>query len=422
MGCVGLGLLVASLAACGSQKPPATPGSSGSPAPTSAPTSAPSASPGDLPVDALGAGDVSWDQVGPGWFMVSWRDEPLPDAASSDNTPSIHADTVYLVDLDGRFYRVASLKGLDVSSVEGWIGTSALLFREQTYEPDGGWMGDTIVDDLAAGETRTALADHVELEGYVLDDGRVISNEFYGADWSIHTLFDDYVPVADLCGSEPIKGLELSPSQTYLVCLKGNWAGVVDPDVDSPTTDVIVSSLAPPYSAEVIASFKLPPQDYQLNGWLDDNTFLVSRQDESGNWVYFAYDVASRDIADFVVPVPGASQDPVFFEDASRTYDFLSKPGIFYSETGEKLVSVGCPAGSVAGQSIESGARALVICSSVEQQDGSGAWSGTESLWIVDLENGTATKLVETGADTGYDSLHFISGVYGYNSVGRAPL
>jgi hypothetical protein len=75
VGAVAVGLTLAGCSGGGgaSDGPSSDPGATASanPAISAAPAPTPSPAPsGFLPVDSLGASEIPWDEVGPGWFLV----------------------------------------------------------------------------------------------------------------------------------------------------------------------------------------------------------------------------------------------------------------------------------------------------------------------------------------------------------------
>lgn len=368
---------------------PAITASEGPPLPEPSP-----AAEGAFPVPAYPASAIPWLEVGPGWFLVDWAEA------------GVSAGTNVLVGPDGSVYATGAGWDRTRSWAMDWVSGGLAVFQNTMPEGEeyGEWAtGDVSIIDLQSGAVQ-AYATGIDDPGWNWEtaDGTYIGN-MSGGDGTEATATKDGTSLGWYCWG--YGRTDLSPGGGRLVCLQGREDG---------QTDVVLAGTTGPSSESVIDVFSRGVFDYSIAGWLDADTFLLSRPEQGthddyivweGNQgfaqvpagdgaAYFAYNVATRTIADFALPFTGAYGDVDFYSRsdvfAARSMDATRAD--FFSGAGAAIASVDCAAALAASrvESVEvSGRRALVTCGDLFSPSG----GGEAALVLVDLDEGTAVTL-----------------------------
>ncbi len=356
------------------------------------------------PSDALPRDDVPWAEVGGGWFLVEWQVAADENTRKNNGGFDVVSDELLLLSPSGQFYSVGSLAGLSALANPyvapiAWYGDYLTFGRAVpktwVYEPPI----DIIRYDLRSGETATVRSNWT---GYGMEN-IVDRNSFVGGSNGGDTEFNFFYDAAGdehtLCKS--VYAPSLSPGGSYFVCPEQKSS-------DPGRTHVNVAFLDGGFSREEVTVLKDPISDYLIDGWISEDTFLLSREGDDGNRAVFAYDIGKRKIREYTVLDPSPEH---------RSYDFTSSTYMvtdaglakFYAADGSPLAEVHCgdsPATSNWPDVVHSGQRALVICQAADPN----AYAG--KVWLVDLGSGENTLVVagESVRDTG------IRDVQGYAS------
>lgn len=368
---------------------------------------------GAFPVPAYPASAVPWDEVGPGWFLVDWVEAGVTDG------------TNVLVGPDGSVYATGANWDRTRSWAMDWVSGGLAIFRNtmpDSEEYGGEWAtGDISIVNLQSGAVQ-AYATDIDEPGWQWEtsDGTYIGN-MSGGDGTEATATQNGTSLGWYCWG--YGRTDLSPGGGRLVCLQGR---------DDGRTDVVLAGTTGPSSESVIDTFSRGVFDYSIAGWLDAETFLLSRPEQGthddfivweGNQgfaevpagdgaAYFAYDVETRTIADFTLPFAGAYGDVDYYS-RSDVYAAWSMDTVrldparvdFFSGAGAAIASVDCAAipGTSGHQSVEvSGRRALVTCGLLLE----GGTSDVATLVLVDLDDGTTVALGPVNAQASSVGIH----------------
>jgi hypothetical protein len=394
---------VLALGACGGE------GTERTPSATSQSTHSPSASPtrvaaparapvGYLPVDSYAASDIPWDKVGPGWFLVEWRES---EYVFSESPPFAAADdAVSLLAPNGDWYLGADLEPTGATASVMWLGAELAIFRDTVFQPDW-WYGETSVLNLKDGSVRVVLGvDSPDPEWYaVAAGGRLIGYQFGGAD-SSYSVYESFANPREVCWGAGIDLKGLAPDGKRLICLSYEPIG----DGSTTKTAVTVAGVSSAKAPEKIDVFKRDPNAYSLAGWLDGDTFLLAVTDGSAT-TYFSYNIATRKIAD--LPLPFDDPATISFDYTSQTFAAQDESGVrFYSRDGSALASVSCGPASLELDGLEySGPAALVQCSAGSSDTG---WK--DVVTYVDLASGATSMVAAPDVQKGQGVLK----IYGY--------
>ncbi len=364
VGAVAVALLLTGCSGGASDGPSSHPSATASANPATSATSAPTPSPapsGYLPVDSLGASEIPWDEVGPGWFLLAY-DADTTDNASvfigdfpDDNSDGgvfhyfapENDDGMTLVSPAGEIYLAGSLSGQGPVAETLWDGGSVYLNRPTGFRMEEEGEGTVTAYDLATGSTRevvrgeTYLPEEMttagRLVGWHWAEGTIVGGAVYGSDGS------DFHKVCPSGSGSPT----LAPDGHRTVCIELRTDGrsdVVLYDLDSGTR-------------EPIDVFKEGSYAYQLLGWWDSASVVVSRW-EDGASLYWAYDVETKKLTEIDPRLPDGSQPSSF--QGLGTYRLLwgadNRRAFIYGTDGDLRADLPC------GISALSGDVALSLC------------------------------------------------------------
>ncbi len=412
----GGGPVLAGLAACtlllagcsggasdGSSSVPSSTASEGaaiSAAPAPTPSPAPS---GFLPVDSLGASEIPWDEVGPGWFMVTWVQR---DVVWSEEValPTMPADaSVSLLAPDGTWYAAASLSPTGYDETVGWLGDTLAVFRVTEPSPAVS-VGGTALVNLRTGASQEILSAAIRPSNFgFAADGTLVSavyeEETLGVVW-----YDAQMKGHSVCNGA--QDWSVAPDRSRVVCL----AWVADTGTGDQT-EILVGTLGSGAEAQVIDTFRLDPYSYHLTGWLDSDTFLVARAAQAGETkgtTYYTYNIVTHKVADFALPFAASSSSAwdVSYDAATETYAERGDDGLHvFAADGASIADVPCGGYVTWPIAVYSGTTALVECdNSVSAED------RNVTLTLVDLKDGSATVVADVNPGSDQD----VRAVYPY--------
>ena len=417
---VGAAAASLAMAGCGSgggasESPSTNPSSSASanPAISASPAPTPSPAPsGFLPVDSLGASEIPWDEVGPGWFLVEWVAHPA--VYGEGDLPTTPADfAVSLLAPDLTTYAGPSLVAAGADWTVFWRGDSVAVFDATSVSESTDYVGNTSLVSLRDGSTRQIIANSLSPGWFAIAaDGNPIGAHWWeGGGGGVFYRYDTDFAATQVSPDVYVTDASLSPDGERLVYL---GAG----PLDMTHTTVWVSDLGDSTSTETAAidTLREPPDSYSIVGWLDPDTLVLYRR-EGGPLVaeaYFSYNITTRTIADFALPFVAAGW--VRFDWASQTYsdsvstDNQTPMGAahFYEVDGRPIASVPCE-GSIHWRGpVMSARRSLVACTMYGgPRDGI---AGT-TLSVVDLDTRVVTEILRSSGDS------FVGGIYPYRSA-----
>jgi hypothetical protein len=337
--------------------------------------------------------------VGPGWFLVDWAAKAPPeDPVDSEDyqgsggpfAPHVHAPvdaSVSMLSPSGQWFAAAALASTGATDTLFWFGDKLAVFTTvQAYE-DGFPLGNTAILDLRTGKLSPVLTNSRYPQWrYIAANGSLIEEQNDGAGPTFIP-YTNFVPGAPLC-SGWLEG-SLAPDGVRLVCLGGD-AGNGKP------TEVVLASVGSAEAAKTSDTFRLPPTNYHMAGWLDGDTFLLVRSDDSRVVTgYFAYNIATRKIADFALPFKATGT--VSYDGASKTFaDAADDTVSFFAADGSPLASVPCSGDNSSYMPAYSGARALVECWTA---DSNYHLTGV-TLTLVNFETGSVTEIANFPASS----------------------
>ncbi len=294
------GLALVALAACSdasstSESPRGTASPQASANPAISAAAAPSPAPsGFLPVDSLSQSDIPWDDLGEGWFLVSWSGAEPPIVDEYVAGPSPHGFS--LVGPDASVYALTDLGIVDAAWVIDWRGDEVGVVRNPDVAE--GDSGDVATINLRTGaENAVVSRGQIPMGDYVAANGDLVGSQFYG-DLPVPVFaYRDYRPIGKICDGNGGTNL-MSPDGVRVVCL------TFDP-ADDGKTAVIIGRADEVGSSEQIDTFQSPAYLYRVAGWLNADTFILERRSETygGPSTLFSYNIATQTIAEYAVPV-----------------------------------------------------------------------------------------------------------------------
>jgi TolB protein len=261
---------------------------------------------GAFPVPEFPASAIPWDEVGPGWFLLSYDPDTTDDVVPEwtmgphglERWFSLADESLQLVSPTGDLYYVRDLNGLGSVRVMGWTGDSVLILEGHAIAESGqSWHGPLSSLDLATGATALVNGDVQEFYGpRILADGRVLTfGSGEGGYWA-DVSNSDYSAPQQVCYTTEGPITDLSPDGTRVVCLEGSAAG----------SDVMLYNIVDGTGAK-IDEFTYDPMVYWITGWWDENSFVLGRPDGSGGELWWAYDVSTGQIRDLNATLSGGT-------------------------------------------------------------------------------------------------------------------
>jgi hypothetical protein len=302
MGLAATAGAVAALAGCGGADTPgtATAASSATPAASSSASPAPSVTleppvDGALPVPAFPPSAIPWDELGDGWFLLTYD----PDA-TDDVWPELPEDglgeypeldeSVMLVSPTGDLYYVRSLVGTGNGSPVQWTGDALTILDGQFYrDSDDIPHGPLLSLTLASG-----AASIVNPFGYypyylrTLSNGNIVTQWGAEGSLSVEVIAPDLTVVTEVCQGDGV-ATSVSPDGTRVVCLENGANG---------KSQVTLYTI-PGGAGTFLEEFKFEPWAYGTSyGWWDQNSFVLVRWNDEGDPLRWAYDVTTKELRD----------------------------------------------------------------------------------------------------------------------------
>ena len=369
------------LAGCSETAPtPTEPPASSTPAPSESAAAPELAVRGVLDVPSLPADAIPWDEVGLGWFLLSFDRDHGPSATDPGFYDRARfaptEEEIYLFSPDASVYFVRSLKGLGNVRAQLWVG-SVLALEESTWEPETDVVpsGPLTGLDLRSGAS-TRLADlwgNDWIEG-VLSNGNLVTVSSDDGGAQRHVRSRDLSDLGELCGvgSGQSGASNISPDGSRAFCLVERSDG---------RSDVILYDLATGTST-AIDVFKYPASDYQTAGWTGASSVVITRWDNaSGSDRYWAYNVDTLKLSDYVY-VYRSGRVSGFGANAHRVV--LDGDSATVQSVDGTLTATISSCGRLRG-SWSSDASAMVTCSETD--------SAVTTLYALDLSTGKVTNV-----------------------------
>ncbi len=334
---------------------------------------------GALPVPAYPASAIPWDEVGPGWFFLTYDPDTTDNALVDMGVQAYYGDGenwkqpkddagMTLISPGGDAYYAGSLVEQGTAYPRLWTGQTLYLFREtkQHYEED--YDGVVTALDLASGMSTKVRSG----TGYGPDEstigGRLVGD--HSGDGGLYAMAT-YRPDGSGARTFAKSGYwcsELAPDEHTMVCLEhraDDRTDVVKYDVDTGTR-------------KAIDVFKRSVWEYQIRGWWSPTSVLFSRWDEeSSAQLYFAYNITTKKVTELHPELPdGSTAENV---QGLGTYRVVSiwndRTDYIYDTKGTLRATLPCGAADVSGD------YALTLCGQIGTPD-------TVTVTVVDLLTG----------------------------------
>lgn len=381
-------LALAVLAACSSPTGTVTvTGGTTAPSSNATPTAAATPEPpvdGALPVPALPASAIPWDELGPGWFLLTndpdASDDVWPQSDGIGRFP-VMDEAVQLVSPSGDLYYVRDLSDVGNGRPVEWLGDALTILDGEFYaESDDIPHGRLLSLDLRSGATHVvnpAAYDADFLRS--LPDGRMVSQWGPEGTLLVEVVKPDLTVDATICEGDGT-ATSLAPDNSRVVCLKPNAGG---------GTDVMLYTIGGGAGAK-IDTFKYDPWRYYTWGWWDKDRFLLSRWTDDGmEELFWTYNVVTKKVAEVT---PRLSDGTV-----ATTYGGAGGYRIVSTEAaaevqgfdGTLLATLPCAPATFSGHT------ALSLCWDWE--------AGPMTIAIANLDTGTVTTIADfTAGDDQY--------------------
>lgn len=351
---------------------------------------------GAIPVPAFPASAIPWLEVGPGWFLLSYDQEAAPFAwpeTGQAQFPPLDA-TLMLVAPMGDLYYVRSLDGFGPGRVKVWLGGGVgILDGYAMTDTDEIFHGPLSSVDLDTGETTVVNSDF-SMSGSierVLPDGRfaVAGLDAEGSEW-IGLMDPDFNYVDSAgggCWSTYGAVTPLAPDGARVVCLE--W--------DNEKSAVMLHNLIEGLSSK-IDTFKYDPWAYQTHGWWDADSFVLTREDDSGKTLWWAYNVSSRKLRDLKATLSnGTPAQDARGMDGYRVVSAGSTVEV-QGFDGSLRATLPCSPRAISGH------VAMTVC---------GEAGGRMEISVADLDSGEVTMVAsfDSGADVSLESFAWPAGL-----------
>jgi hypothetical protein len=374
-----------------------------SPAPSASPEAPePTIIEGFAPVPHLPAESIPWDQVGPGWFAVSYfAGSQMPPMEESEKYKVPDAEGgVSLVDPAGTWYAARRLDDLGAGEPFFWDGDAMYMRTHITGDSFGSYV-DVNVIDLASADVMGMDTDVLwERSAIGIGPGQVLIYS-YGGDGVYNFAAGVDTVGLGACsndegpgywGWEPeVMSFLYSPQDGgRLVCF--------GPARASGGTEVTLVNVSDPSRNEVIDTFRHDHSRYAFAGWLDADRFLFARtqEDSDGADQMFVYDLQTGSIETVDLPIYSDVEylrHDVWFDLGSQRHIVVDSGGQgatieFYTPEGDIVANLGSLCLDSGEESwltrvVVSGERLFVVCAAsgeaqmfdLRSGDRLGAWS-----------------------------------------------
>jgi len=257
-----------------------TPSPSPSPSATQAAAAAPSIIEGFAPVPQLPAEEIPWDEVGPGWFLVDYRnDVEIPNLQPTEEFiyPQLSGG-LSLVSPDGDWFAASTLDALGAGVPTAWDGSAVWMELSVENAVETG-ISDLNIVDLEGSRLLGAL-EGIAWEG----TGEPISpGKAFVYTWGGDGVYDNFVGI-DVAGmggcsqaTTAFQGWEPDDMSFLYSSAGGGRLVCFGEATDSTRTVVTLVDVQDVSSSREINEFQYDSSRYSFVGWIDDNRFLFAR-------------------------------------------------------------------------------------------------------------------------------------------------
>jgi len=332
---------------------------------------------GAIPLPAYAASAIPWDEVGPGWFFLTY-DPDTTDNEIVDMGASIYDEgrwtepkndvSMTLISPAGDVYYAGSLSDQGTARARLWTGQTLYLFRATKLNYESTYDGVVTALDLASGigtKVRSGTGYYLHeltiggrLVGDRSNDGGLEAMVSYRPDGSGERTF---ATLGVACS-------ELAPDEHTMVCFESradDRTDVVTYDVDTGTR-------------KVIDVFKRSPWEYWLLGWWSPSSIVFSRYDATTQGqVFLAYDITTKKVTETHPTLPDGST-AALVKGLGRyrvLYSGDYRAAYVYDTNGDLRATLPCGAAAVSGD------YALSLCGTIGNPD-------TVTITVVDLVSG----------------------------------
>lgn len=396
--------------------PSATTTSSPSPTPTNSPSATPSLSSsaepapqpalidGFAPVPQLPASEVPWDEVGPGWFLVSLGESAEIDAIDLGETflyPELDGG-VSLVSPAGAWFAVEHLDQLGTGFPLTWDGSTAWMATAVTAGSETGWYDIDLVsleDGSVIGSDAGVPAPSLVPVG----TGAALAYAYGGDGLSVTAAGADAEGMGGC--SDAGSGFWGWEAHDMSFLYQPDGAGRIvcfGPAEDSERTEVVLVEVGDVAASRVINEFVNSIYRYAFIGWVDSDTFLFARRDEVGAdaEAVFAYDLAD----DGVTEVDLSMYRDIVYGSSEAYFDHVSQRHIVTRTTDagwsvELFALDGTPVATFEGTCADASAPGAAVRLSASGGRASILCPASGELWLHDLATGAEVGSWSLGAD-----------------------
>jgi len=288
--------------------PTPTPTPSAEPSPSLSPSDEPTLIAtlieGFAPVPQYPLEAVPWGDVGPGWFLVDWREsQPIPSGDDTGFAPANQEQGgLSLVDPAGIWYAVRTHGELGRGFPLTWDGINVWLARELNV-PDYSLLVNAGLVRLEtgedAGDTRNEIASRWLNWGYIATgDGTGLAMRYRG-DGMAQVGVGPRIGEGNGCSALDAGVWGRVPTDASSTFLPGDGGRVVCfVATASDQTDVVVLNTSDPSNRSTVSTFRLPAERYGFLGWVDSDRFIFERVTigfEVGAWTDAVFEFDLRD-------------------------------------------------------------------------------------------------------------------------------
>lgn len=336
---------------------------------------------------------VPWAEAGPGWFLIEFDPFRLPVEDDSDDSPFVERPWFAAVSPDGEIYLATDPADGQFHFLQAWTHAGVHGFNHLANGDED--ESDRVLVSLPSGSL-TDLEDVPGASNVMPAAGDYMLGTNYSVDPSLGGMSVSYRAstgefVANVCGVEAASARSgLSPDGTKILCLVEH---------SDEATLVVRGTVA----GEATELSVLPRryEAYQLHGWLDNATYLISQRGPDGEREYLRLDVATGEATTTVDPLPFLDPiDSLFwtFHPELDAYVAPVSTGVaLYDDNGEHIVTVDCSYGCTTHQS---GGYFLVVERGDERVRGVD-YSQEVAITLVDVRDGSVVDVLSERLSVG---------------------
>lgn len=362
---------------------PSSSASASSPeSPTPTPTATAAAAPepslieGYAPVPQLPWTEIPWGEVGPGWFMIDYRNDytlgPL-EMGESAALPQLTGG-LSLVSPEGQWYAASSLGALGAGQPLEWDGEAVWMARSVEAGPDNGWYDLDLLRVRDGAPVGVVQGSPME-NSFPIGAGKALAYP-WGGDGLISTVSGVGVEGMGGCmdAGSGYWGWETADMSFLYSPDRGGRLVCFGPAEDSSRTAVTLVSVSDVSSSRVVNEFQYDISHYAFVGWVDADRFLLARTKGDGTAAekIFIYDLEGDSLVEMPIDLYDNLQVAAvegYFDQVSQRHvierfdDDAWSVGL-YALDGSPVAQLDgeCAGGTNGVQLRTSGGRLMIVC------------------------------------------------------------